>query len=525
MTTINPANFTLPDSPWEMERKRLAKQQAIVDALAAKNLQAKGPGFSAGQFFVPTNALSAIGQTLSSALLSRQRKGLEGREDKNTEAEQKSLMADVLRYMEQMQGKPGTPGVPGQPEQPIMSPVEPPAAEPVQTFAAPQGEWKGNEFVPGAAPVLATSTPVGPPLQAITGMRPAQPGTPGTPAVPGDPQAALVGALSSQHPFMKQMALAKLLQGEAGGEEFGTTPQLDAEGNFVQFGKGGTVKQTNVKGQPKDGRVSKAVPKDWADVAAGYGFVVDSKGPAGVVRIPGESGKMVSAQMKFEDGQYTGLDLLDKSTNVSTRVNVGAPDVARGEWAKIAAEQVKTFGQTAAAAQESLQAVNLMKELDKTGAFANTGADAIVTAKSLAKQLGVPIDMTKLSSAEALQSVSVELWQKAISQMGGNRGVTKEEALEIKKLVPQLSHSREARQRLYTIIEQKNIRARSNYYSASDAFSDAVSSNDPNAFTKATRRIFIPIESDTMPSVEGKGSDADKLRRIQELERELEIAR
>lgn len=182
----------------------------------------------------------------------------------------------------------------------------------------------------------------------------------------------------------------------------------------------------------------------------------------------------------------SGLKKLDNAPKTSISVN--ASPVVMGqragamEYFKHAAGQVKALGEQASNSQQLLQTLNTLQQLDQAGINSNITSDVVTVMQNLGQALGVKVDSSKLANTEAYNSLIIDLWQKAVSQNGGNRGVTAEEAAEIKKLTPMAKFSPEARQQLFQIqgaAARRNIQA---YQQANESFAKAASADDPGLF-------------------------------------------
>lgn len=312
---------------------------------------------------------------------------------------------------------------------------------------------------------------------------PAQPG-----AAP-DPRRAMSEALMSRHPFVRQLGATQLQQMMKTAEP----KQHVIEGQLVESTPG--TGQARVVGNYG----SAGIPENWQQALPPNAMRLPGD-PAGVFRMKGADGQYDAMQIEFKQGRPTGYKKLDNAprVNVSPTVNVAGPKAAMAEWGKLAAKQVNDLGDLAQASALDLAALGRMRTLEQGGIFSNVTANPAKFLNSLAQVAGVKIDADKLARSEAFEGEAIKLWQQAVSKMGGNRGVTKEEALEIKNLVPQAVHSPAARQRMYQILESTARRNIENYSVAQDAFAESVRLDDPQAFTRKTKGLYVP----SIPSAE-----------------------
>lgn len=304
---------------------------------------------------------------------------------------------------------------------------------------------------------------------------------PPQPGAAPDPRKAMSEALASRHPFVRQLGAMQLQQMTQAPK------QHVIDGQLVESTPGaGSARVVGNFG-------SAGIPENWAQALPPNALRLPGD-PAGVFRMKGADGQYDAMQIEFKQGKPTGYKKLDNATrvNVSPTVNVAGPKAAMGEWGKLTAKQVDDFGNVAQASAQDLSAISQMRTMDQEGIFSNVTASPARFLNSLAQVAGAKIDADKLARSEAFEGEAIKLWQQAISRMGGNRGVTKEEAIEIKNLVPQATHSAAARQRMYQILENTAKRNIENYSLAQDAFAEAVSADDPQAFTRRTKGIYVP---------------------------------
>ena len=179
-------------------------------------------------------------------------------------------------------------------------------------------------------------------------------------------------------------------------------------------------------------------------------------------------------------------DIVDKAPK--TTISVNANPVVMGqragmsEYFKNAAKQVDALGERANSSQNLLNTIDTLRQLSAEGINSNLTSDMATTMQNLGQALGVKVDATKLGNTEAYNSLIVDLWQRAVSQYGGNRGVTQSEAEEIKKLTPMARYSPEAREKLFAIQSQAAERSIAAYQQANQSFAEAAAADDPKLF-------------------------------------------
>lgn len=136
--------------------------------------------------------------------------------------------------------------------------------------------------------------------------------------------------------------------------------------------------------------------------------------------------------------------------------------------------------------------LNEMKQLDQAGMFNGTGAEQIMAVAKAGQQLGLNFRPDALANAEAYRSAQTQLWQTLVSKMGGNKGVTKEEAEEIKMILPRVTDSPLARQRILQILDNSHVRAVARYDMLSKALQEGYNADNPSASLEAKRKAYVP---------------------------------
>jgi hypothetical protein len=180
------------------------------------------------------------------------------------------------------------------------------------------------------------------------------------------------------------------LKGE-GGEEFGTTPFIDAEGNVIQFGKKGSFRQTGLKGQPKEGGKLGDIDVplangQWQIFQRNADGTPNMEKPIGVPFSKRPTASEVNATAKNESKQE------------SKQSEAYGTDL--GKWRG----EIQKQGFNAKSKLNSLSRMEtLLKDVDG-GRLAKPG----MAIASAANSFGIKID-PKLGDKEAAQSLAIEM--------------------------------------------------------------------------------------------------------------------
>lgn len=428
------------------EQGDLARRRRLLEAMQSQNMQTG---------IVGSNRGSSIGQALTKVatayILANKGKGLAEQETANREAYGGALQGELGDYMNLRQGQ------------------------------APQ-ELPGPE-APGFP-------------------RDVQPG------IQANPREAVVRAMASQFPELQAIGKADFASlGKGSGEKFSGGPQMmrgpDGKPIQVLIGDQGTVKP-----------ITGYTPAIERKVTAG-GHLYDPYGGTreGFVGSqfdkprPGPGGTLL--QNDTTTGQTTQIV---GRPPVGTTVNVNAPGqkVGMEELAKKYAANVSEMGQTAQASRKLIGALDQLGKLTDTGTFTGPLADPAVWLNRLAGSAGVAIDKNKLSNSEAYASVASEAAQRLIGQFGGNRGVTSQEAEQIKQIIPQLQSSPQARYQLATILRKTAQQSMEDYRAAHQNYVKFTQTQDPSTIDPLLYGSQMPTEQPTppQPGMPGKGPSA-----------------
>lgn len=278
-------------------------------------------------------------------------------------------------------------------------------------------------------------------------------------------------------------------------------------------GKPQIIQHQGDVGSVQDGTVStigqlgsEAIPPNWADfLAPGV-----ERGPTpGTYFQPSEAGKDLM-QLTFAGGKHTGSKKLDNAPKVNTTIQNTPPRHGANKAFDLAAGTVNDLGERARAAQDMMHSLSIMQNNDQQGMFSNTTTGLASFMTNLAQAANLPLSQKQLSmlgNTETFNSVATEVWQKLISQMGGNRGVTQQEAEQIKQILPQTRHSPQARQELYkilTMIANKNI---TRYRVANAAYWRAISADKPEIWGEHLGETLLP-QTPNMPAAAPNSPEA-----------------
>lgn len=305
--------------------------------------------------------------------------------------------------------------------------------------------------------------------------------------------------LESFTPQTKVMA-ARLL---AAGIPFDSVlQQLQGKRELKEVG--GTLADVTEGRPPSNIFTAAALPEGWeTHLPRGT-----KRGPvAGQYYVKTPSGEDLY-QLEFSGGQFTGSKKLDNAPRISTNTTVttSGPRAGVQQYFKDAAETVGKLGDQARAAEDIKTTLTRMQQLDQNGVFSNvtTGPTTFVTNLAQAAGLQVtPQNLAKLGNTETYNAVATEAWQKLVAQFGGNRGVTKEEAEQIKAILPQTKHSPQARAQLYQVLTAVADRNIARFRVSNAAFAKAVAADSPEAWATHVGETLLPTAPGAMTPKSG----------------------
>lgn len=299
---------------------------------------------------------------------------------------------------------------------------------------------------------------------------------------PGDPRQAVMNALASNHPLLRkfgeeQMKHLNTSELEAGKQQ----AQLARELQLAQINKSAELQRTLLQYVAPEAipdllnnGAFKAKPTDIT-----VGESIFRQGPEGYTRVGGakyEEPIMVNGdrvQRNADTGKEVKLDN-------APRINVSATSLNKGEEAglkelyTLGAKAVADSGAKARSAGHMLQSLAEMENLEKRGIFSNATTGVAAFTNNLAQAFGFTPDK-KLSGTEAFNAVVNKVWQDLVAQgEGGNRGITKEEAMLIREQLPLASQSPEARAMVYSILRRGAERLQQQHKAGLAAYQKAI---------------------------------------------------
>lgn len=316
-------------------------------------------------------------------------------------------------------------------------------------------------------------------------------GQPQMKRIPGDQKKAIFDALASSNPTLQALGKSQLEQMSKGAL---TAEKLS-----------GFATPESVLANPMN-------PKTWQPKRELKGFapgevLLDSSGrPYEIPATPGGKPAFTTETINGDLYQRTGTGYkkLDNAPKITTNVGVnpiikGVQAGAENFW-KNASNQVDALGAIAQQAGNNKQAIAELRALDQGGIYSNVTSGPKTFMANLAQSIGVPINEKKLANTENFNSIATDLWQGVVSKYGGNRGVTKEEAIELQKIIPQAAQSPEARQKLYSILENISNRQISQFQNAQKSYTEALYAEDPRRFQLPIDQIYNPQPNQPSPT-------------------------
>ena len=324
-----------------------------------------------------------------------------------------------------------------------------------------------------------------------------------TGAVPADPQAAILGAMTSRHPEMQKIGQSQLatLFGPKTPEHFGNpVTERGANGDLISVQYGNLGNRRVVPG---------AVPFEKPMAVADR--VIDPAKPTAPLAdysTKGGETKTVNGDLYQVDsnGKWHKLDNAPK-VNVSSNVRVEGQKQGLVEWSKLAAKTVSDMADQARGSVRMMGTLNQLERLDQSGVFTGPTSGAAEFVTNLGQSLGVKVDSNKLANSQTYASAAQEAVQGIIAGMGGNRSVTEKEAVQITKMAPSLLQSPQGRQQLTAYLRQIAQRQITEAQQAQKEYSAALQTDNPGAFTFGLSSAQLPM-TNPLPPAQGAASPA-----------------
>lgn len=294
-----------------------------------------------------------------------------------------------------------------------------------------------------------------------------------------DPRGAVAMALMSKYPELQSWGQAQF--------KTNTKLQEQRSGEALKRGTNASVIQANNAGsdqwlQPKAGELQTVSPGTML-INKDTGLRDQTlDGAVHQQMLP--NGAMANV---MPDGT---IEAADKAPKVQLGVTQYAQREGLGKGFEKAYEDDAKLRADLQAGQEMMGTLADMEALDRAGMYNGFGAEQTMALAKIGQQLGMDIDPSRLANAEAYRSAQVQLWQKLISKMGGNRGVTQEEAAEIKQILPRIADSPQGRARIMQILRNSQQRAAQRYNRLNLALQAAQKSEDPSLYWEENRKLI-----------------------------------
>lgn len=314
------------------------------------------------------------------------------------------------------------------------------------------------------------------------------------PGVQADPQKAIYQAMTSQMPEMQQLGMSALEN-----QSKGAIGQKD----LLPYVKPSAIPQM-LQGQSVGPDMMKP------EVESVDGMLYDPNSLE-TIQLGGAQPEvqMINNDLYQRNPSTGSWEKLDNATNISVNASptIQGQKAGTEQFYKNATNQVNELGVTAQKSQELTQSINQLRELDQGGIHSNVTSTPVTFMANLAQSVGVDVDTAKLGNTESYNALINKVWQNLVSQMGGNKGVTAEEAKEIKKMLPLAAHSPQARQQLFDMLEQVSAKNIERYQTANRAYTESVYTDDPRIFMQGTEGIYAPApgpdQIEPVPSYQG----------------------
>lgn len=418
---------------YETQQGVLKRRQSYIDRMAEELMRQQSPKFlqnSVATHYAGPGIGDAIGKVLSAYFLDKQQKGVDEESSALTDRYNTELKTALEQYNTTRNGR-----------EAVMYP------------------GSAGEPNPASAPMVE-----------------------GIPAQPGDPRKAAIEAIVSSFAPLREVGMADL----KASQKEGLTPK-----DLLPYVNPASIPQLLTNGlsgfQPKN---------DLGEV----GGTIYDKNTRNVVTLNGPKPELVTQNGDlYESSPSTNslrkLDNAPKITIGGTKVAVNAGQKKGSEaYFNHAASQVDALGKQANSSQSLLATLDSLEQLHKAGINSNITTGMATAMQNLGQSLGVKVDANRLGNTETYNALITDLWQRAVSQYGGNRGVTKEEAEEIKKLTPLASSSPQAREQLFRLYRNSAARTIGAYKQANKSFAEATAADDPRLFAipDMMQDVYVP---------------------------------
>jgi len=304
-----------------------------------------------------------------------------------------------------------------------------------------------------------------------------------------NPRQAIADALASNHPVLKEFAMKQMAEQAA----------LDKKNQI-------SPKDLLPYASPASILANQSDPSKWAPKANldKIGDVVFDPETRSIVKLGGPEPTRTTIggdlyQASPSTGEYKKLDNAPKVSVAVNPVIAGQKAGMQAYW-EGAGKKVNALGEIAQQASNNKQTIAELRQLDANGIFSNSPTGTATFLSNLGQAVGVPVDVAKLGNTETYNALTTELWQGLVAKYGGNRGVTADEAKEIKKMLPLAGNSPQARQQLFNILDRLSNRQIAQYESANKSFAKAAKMDDPELFSDQFQGVFNPAPNTPSPT-------------------------
>lgn len=284
--------------------------------------------------------------------------------------------------------------------------------------------------------------------------------------VAANPRAAVLSAMTSQHPELQKVGQ---LQMQA---DIAKAAQKPVKGFEDKMGQDGTIVRVYDDGRPPESL------GNYAKKPAKMSEPFMMKGPNGPILV----------QRNEDTGAIDSIDKAARVTSSSSSSSSANPVMhAQGkgmdEWAKLAAKTVSEMNTAGRSAIDSLRTLDQMERINKAGINGGPVAPAGVWLGELATSMGVPVDQKRLSNAKDFDSLSTQAWMAMMNSAGGARGLVKEESEKLAKSLPSLSQTPEGRAQILRTTRARQQQIVEDARTSGKEFGEALRTNDPGKFT------------------------------------------
>ena len=283
-----------------------------------------------------------------------------------------------------------------------------------------------------------------------------------TGAVPADPQAAILGAMTSRHPEVQkigQSQLATLFEPKK-PETFGHTPvtvMRNGVPTAILVGDRGTQLPLN--------GYDPAVKLEATSNGQLYNPYSGKEGPYLGERY-GAPTAVNGEAIQFEERSNKPKQTATRPAQVKVAPNISvntAEDAYLKERGKGVATTAHSVQESARAATGVLRSVAQLRKLDKAGTFSNPTAGAATFMSQVGQSLGFPVDSAKMAGSESYRAEVRNLLIAQMQQLGGAKGLSEKETQLVLEAFPNLDRSPQARATIFNILEGKAKQAQGEY--------------------------------------------------------------